>query len=99
MTSMNKLDCSDYTTSACTTLDHTHAPHLPCTTSALQHTRLHHIRPALTGLTAEGDNEKQQREQAFLDAKCFEEINNKMVVECYTGQPQSYFLFAWGFGR
>jgi hypothetical protein len=71
-----------YTTSACTTLDHTHAPHLPCTTSALHHTRLHHIRPALTGLTAEGDNKKQQREQAFLDAKCLEEINNKMVVEC-----------------
>ena len=81
MTSMNKLDCSDYTTSACTTLDHTHAPHLPCTTSAPHHTRLHHIRPALTGLTAEGDDKKQQQEQAFLDAKCFEEINNKMVVE------------------
>ena len=75
-----------YTTSACTTLDHTHAPHLPCTTSALHHTRLHHIRPALTGLTAEGDNKKQQREQAFLDAKCFEEINNKMVVECYKNE-------------
>ena len=53
-------------------------PHLPCTTLACTIFALLSQDSQLKGTSYK----KQQREQAFLDAKCFEEINNKMVVEC-----------------